>query len=110
MFFTFFVVLVITFLLDLIVVDPPYGLKMAEWDEKPWGINELYVLLANLEQLNSNVNATFVCFCSHEMKQDVLEAIQKSCFTEAQCVTWWKGNLAGYGKRFLDATEIMVWA
>ena len=110
MFFTFFVVLVITFFIDLIVVDPPYGLKKADWDDKPWGIEELYVLLANLEQLNSNVNATFVCFCSHEMKQDVLEAIKKSCFTEAQCVTWWKGNIAGHGNRFLPATEIMVWA
>ena len=60
LFFTFFVVLVVTFFIDLIVVDPPYGLKKADWDDKPWGINELYVLLANLEQLNSNVNATSV--------------------------------------------------
>ena len=91
-------------------MDPPYGLKMAAWDEKAWGINELYVLLANLEQLNSNVNATFVCFCSHEMKQAVLEAIHKSCYIEAQCVTWWKGNKAGHGKRFLPSTELMIFA
>ena len=91
-------------------MDPPYGLKMAGWDDKAWGVNDLYVLLANLEQLNANVNATFVCFCSHEMKQAVLEAIKKSCYIEAQCVTWWKGNKYGHGKRFLPSTELMIFA
>ena len=98
------------FLLDLIVLDPPYGLKKAHWDDSPWGVNDLYVLLANLEQLNTNVNATFVCFCSHEMRADVFKAIERSCFIEPQAVTWWKPNSMGHGKRFLSSTELMIFA
>ena len=93
------------------VLDPPYGILPNEhWDEKAWDTEDFVFMLANLEVVNTNMQCTFVTFCSHEMFEDVKEAIRRSSFIEPKKVTWWKGNSVGQGNRFLDSTELMVFA
>ena len=98
--------------LDLVVIDPPYGLHKAPWDESPITEESFSLLLQIVDGVNSNENCCFVSFASFELMPIMVRVLQSpACsWQDVTVVAWHKTNAVAQGNQFVKATEYMIFA
>lgn len=96
----------------MIVIDPPYGLHKAPWDERPITEESFALLLQSVDGVNSNPNCCFVSFASFELMPMMVRVLQSAaCSWQDACVVGWhKTNSVAQGNQFVQATEYMIFA
>ncbi len=96
----------------MVVIDPPYGLGKAHWDDKPITRESFSHLLNSIEGVNSNENCCFISFASLDLMVMMLEVLKApSCsWQDVTVVGWHKTNSVAQGNQFVSATEYMVFA
>ena len=98
--------------LDLVVIDPPYGLGKAPWDERPITEESFALLLQSIDGVNSNENCCFVSFASFELMPMMVKVLKSAaCSWQDVCVVvWHKINSVAQGNQFVQATEYLIFA
>ena len=68
----------LTFSSGLVVLDPPYGLKVAEWDSEPFSVEALTELLAAVTFINSKGSFHLVLFCERSSYPEYVKTINNA--------------------------------
>ena len=100
-----------SFFSELAVLDPPYGLNMAEWDKAAWDVQAFPRILGQVGQVSTNDNMMFICFCSIQQQAAVAIAIETAGWKHPQFVVIYKKNKTSEGSNhFTQTCEFMYFA
>ncbi len=77
-------------LLDLVLMDPPFGLNVAHWDKKAVDRDELGQIIRSLRVLNGDRDFTFVIHHAMESLAMTKEVLEKNSFSHIYTTFWCK--------------------
>lgn len=94
---------------DLAILDPPYGLNLAVWDKTAWGERDFKRILEALTSSSSNQDMAFICFIAIQQYHHLKAAIDSCGWHSPEFITLYKKNKnSAGGKRFTSVCEYMV--
>ena len=95
----------------LIVVDPPYGKHLAEWDESAWGPKQLEHLLQYIDACQSANSYVLVIFTPAEVFSHTLQFFRDSAARSTQYCCWNKvgqGDAGRQGGQLIESFELFI--
>ena len=96
----------------LVIVDPPYGLKVAPWDDVAWGQDQFILMFDMIGRVNTNPNVMVMCYMTPLMYTSFVNASVTAGWKEQEYAIWHKSNATNAGgSRYTSAVELvgMAW-
>jgi hypothetical protein len=94
----------------LVVVDPPYGLRLAHWDNEAWALRHFEKVLQHIQVANKSSEYVVVLFCSAFQISTVM-TLCKTAAAQAQQCCWVKTRQGDSGRdsgQLVNAFELFV--
>ena len=96
----------------MVVIDPPYGLKVADWDDEPFGADALRALLAAVCFVNSENSFHLLIFCEWSSYPTYLKVVRDTLgrrLSHVGCHVFLK-QVYLKGPDLANAVEVAVYA
>ena len=92
------------------MVDPPFGKKVALWDEKVFDRGDWRSMLQDVLHLADGRSFTLASYCQPEMYQDIYQVLQECGFCGVGAYYWVKTdtNQNGSPSQFLNAVQMLI--
>lgn len=92
------------------MVDPPFGKKVAVWDDKVFDRGDWKSMLQDVLHLADRRPFTIASYCQPEMYQDIYQVLQECGFWGVGSYYWVKTdtNQCGSPSQFLNAVQMLI--
>lgn len=94
------------------VIDPPYGLKVADWDDAPYPSESLAELLSAVSYINLNTSFNLVIFCEWSRYPEYVKVVSDSFGPRVGHISphVLLKKVFGHGQDLVNAVEVAVYA